>query len=132
MTRAEASVMLTRLLGAEKTALAGKWKHPFTDVPQWAGQIRRLAVSEWFDQGRFRDTVRLAAQCHLRPVLHFSDPGTFGCGQLSGYGFVDNDEVRQTDEEGFIRGDAVSLSARLLSTNYAKMAMKANAVWRKS
>ena len=51
------------------------------------GQIRRLAVSEWFDQGRFRDTVRLAAQCHLRPVLHFSDPGTFGCGQLSGYGF---------------------------------------------
>ena len=34
--------------------------------------------------------------------------------------FVDNDEVRQTDEEGFIRGDAVSLSARLLSTNYAK------------
>lgn len=37
-----------------------------------------------------------------------------------GTGFVDNDEVRQTDEEGFIRGDAVSLSARLLSTNYAK------------
>ena len=36
MTRAEASVMLTRLLGAEKTALAGNWKHPFTDVPQWA------------------------------------------------------------------------------------------------
>lgn len=33
MTRAEASVMLTRLLGAEKTALAGNWKHPFTDVP---------------------------------------------------------------------------------------------------
>ena len=37
-----------------------------------------------------------------------------------GTAFVDNDEVRQTDEEGFIRGDAVSLSARLLSTNYAK------------
>ena len=84
MTRAEASVMLTRLLGAEKTALAGNWKHPFTDVPQWAD---KYVVSEWFDQGRFRDTVRLAAQCHLRPVLHFSDPGTFGCGQLSGYGF---------------------------------------------
>ena len=72
MTRAEASVMLTRLLGA--CAAVG-------------GQIRRLAVSEWFDQGRFCDTVRLEAQCHLRPVLHFSDPGTFGCGQLSGYGF---------------------------------------------
>ena len=85
MTRAEASVMLTRLLGAEKTALAGNWKHPFTDVPQWADKY--VGWLEWFDQGRFRDTVRLAAQCHLRPVLHFSDPGTFGCGQLSGYGF---------------------------------------------
>ena len=36
MTRAEAAAMLTRLLGAEKTALSGTWKHPFTDVPQWA------------------------------------------------------------------------------------------------
>lgn len=37
-----------------------------------------------------------------------------------GTGFVDNDEVRQTDEEGFIRGDAVSLSARLLAEIYYK------------
>ncbi|MFR0941793.1 MAG: hypothetical protein ACLSF2_05320 [Butyricicoccus sp.] len=44
--------------------------------------------------------------------------------------FVGNDEVRQTDGEGFIRGDAVSLGA-LISTNYAKMAM-ATAVWRKA
>ena len=83
MTRAEASVMLTRLLGAEKTALEASVYR----CAAVGGQIRRLAVSEWFDQGRFRDTVRLAAQCHLRPVLHFSDPGAFGCGQLSGYGF---------------------------------------------
>ena len=84
------------------------------------GQIRRLAVSEWFDQGRFRDTVRLAAQCHLRPVLHFSDQAHLDADSYQGTAFVDNDEVQQDGRRGFIRGDAVSLSARLLSTNYAK------------
>ena len=38
MTRAEAAAMLSRFLGAEETALAGEWEHPFTDVPQWADQ----------------------------------------------------------------------------------------------
>lgn len=35
-TRIEALVMLIRVLGSEKEALAGTWKHPFTDVPAWA------------------------------------------------------------------------------------------------
>ncbi len=35
-TRVEALVMLIRVLGSEKEALAGNWKHPFTDVPAWA------------------------------------------------------------------------------------------------
>ena len=35
-TRAEALVMLIRVLGAEKEALNGNWSHPFTDVPMWA------------------------------------------------------------------------------------------------
>ncbi len=35
-TRIEALVMLIRVLGSEKEALAGNWKHPFTDVPAWA------------------------------------------------------------------------------------------------
>lgn len=131
MTRAEASVMLTRLL-AQKRPRGRKLGASVYRCAAVGGQIRRLAVSEWFDQGRFRDTVRLAAQCHLRPVLHFLTRAHLDADSYQGTAFVDNDEVRQTDEEGFIRGDAVSLSARLLSTNYAKMAMKATAVWRKS
>ncbi|MCL2587913.1 MAG: S-layer homology domain-containing protein [Oscillospiraceae bacterium] len=35
-TRAEALVMLIRLLGAEEAALAGSYTHPFTDVSGWA------------------------------------------------------------------------------------------------
>ncbi len=36
MTRAEGAVMIVRLLGEEKTALARNHSHPFTDVPDWA------------------------------------------------------------------------------------------------
>lgn len=35
-TRVEALVMLIRVLGEEQTALDGTWRHPFTDVPDWA------------------------------------------------------------------------------------------------
>ncbi|MDR3208004.1 MAG: trypsin-like peptidase domain-containing protein, partial [Oscillospiraceae bacterium] len=43
MTRAEAAVMVTRLLGKEAKALADKPAHPFTDVPDWAsGQVGYL------------------------------------------------------------------------------------------
>ena len=35
-TRAQAAVMLVRLLGAEQEALSGNYKHSFTDVPAWA------------------------------------------------------------------------------------------------
>jgi len=35
-TRAEAVVMIVRLIGGEAEALSGNWKSPFTDVPEWA------------------------------------------------------------------------------------------------
>ena len=120
MTRAEASVMLTRLLGAEKIALAGNWKHPFTDVPQWAdkyvgwlyqnGLTKGVSVTKYGSQRN----VTCGQYCIFLTRAHLD------ADSYQGTAFVDNDEVRQTDEEGFIRGDAVSLSARLLSTNYAK------------
>lgn len=120
MTRAEASVMLTRLLGAEKTALAGNWKHPFTDVPQWADKY-----VGWLYQNSLTKGVSATLYGSQRNVTCgqyciFLTRAHLDADSYQGTAFVDNDEVRQTDEEGFIRGDAVSLSARLLSTNYAK------------
>ena len=100
MTRAEASVMLTRLLGAEKTALAGNWSIRLPMLPQWADKYVGWLYQNGLTKGCFRDTVRLAAQCHLRPVLHFSDPAHLDADSYQGTAFVDNDEVRQTDEEG--------------------------------
>lgn len=120
MTRAEASVMLTRLLGAEKTALAGKWKHPFTDVPQWADKYVGWLYQNGLTKGVSATLYGSQHNVTCGQYCIFLTRAHLDADSYQGTAFVDNDEVRQTDEEGFIRGDAVSLSARLLSTNYAK------------
>ena len=120
MTRAEASVMLTRLLGAEKTALAGNWKHPFTDVPQWADKYVGWLYQNGLTKGVSATLYGSQRNVTCGQYCIFLTRAHLDADSYQGTGFVDNDEVRQTDEEGFIRGDAVSLSARLLSTNYAK------------
>lgn len=120
MTRAEASVMLTRLLGAEKTALAGNWKHPFTDVPQWADKYVGWLYQNGLTKGVSATLYGSQRNVTCDQYCIFLTRAHLDADSYRGTTFVDNDEVRQTDEEGFIRGDAVSLSARLLSTNYAK------------
>ena len=120
MTRAEASVMLTRLLGAEKTALAGNWKHPFTDVPQWADKYVGWLYQNGLTKGVSATLYGSQRNVTCDQYCIFLTRAHLDADSYQGTAFVDNDEVRQTDEEGFIRGDAVSLSARLLSTNYAK------------
>lgn len=120
MTRAEASVMLTRLLGAEKTALAGNWKHPFTDVPQWADKYAGWLYQNGLTKGVSATLYGSQRNVTCDQYCIFLTRAHLDADSYQGTAFVDNDEVRQTDEEGFIRGDAVSLSARLLSTNYAK------------
>lgn len=120
MTRAEASVMLTRLLGAEKTALAGNWKHPFTDVPQWADKYVGWLYQNGLTKGVSATKYGSQRNVTCDQYCIFLTRARCDYDSYAGTAFVDNDEVRQTDEEGFIRGDAVSLSARLLSTNYAK------------
>ena len=121
MTRAEASVMLTRLLGAEKTALAGNWKHPFTDVPQWADKYVGWLYQNGLTKGVSATKYGSQRNVTCDQYCIFLTRAHLDADSYQGTAFVDNDEVRQTDEEGFIRGDAVSLSVRLLSTNYAKI-----------
>ena len=120
MTRAEASVMLTRLLGAEKTALAGNWKHPFADVPQWADKYVGWLYQNGLTKGVSATKYGSQRNVTCDQYCIFLTRAHLDADSYQGTAFVDNDEVRQTDEEGFIRGDAVSLSARLLGTNYAK------------
>ncbi len=49
--RAEAVVMLVRLLGKESDALNGDYTHPFTDVPDWASPYIAYAYTEGITKG---------------------------------------------------------------------------------
>lgn len=50
-TRAQAAVMLVRLLGAEKEAQSGNYKHSFTDVPGWASDYVGYAKAKNITSG---------------------------------------------------------------------------------
>lgn len=50
-SRAEALVMLVRVLGKEREALSGTWKHPFTDVASWADQYVGYAYEKNLTNG---------------------------------------------------------------------------------
>lgn len=120
LTRAEAAAMLTRLLGAEQAALSGEWTHPFTDVPPWADRY----VGWLYESGLTKGTS---------PTIYGAEENVT-CGQYctflaraasddDSYEFLmhyDEDEVAACDAAGFVRGDAVSLSARLLEQYYTK------------
>lgn len=120
MTRAEAAVMLTRLLGAEDKALSGDWTHPFSDIPQWADKYVGWLYESGLTNGTSGTTyspdqdVTCGQYCtFLARASTDSDAYSW----LLQYG--ENEEER-CDEAGFIRGDAVSLSVRLLEQYYTK------------
>ena len=50
-TRTEALVMLIRVLGREAEALDGEYKHPFTDVEDWADQYVGFAYENGLTKG---------------------------------------------------------------------------------
>lgn len=50
-TRAEALVLLIRVLGKESEALSGTWSHPFTDVPSWADKYIGYAYQNGLTKG---------------------------------------------------------------------------------
>ena len=120
MTRAEAAAMLTRLLGAEQAALEGDWEHPFTDVPQWADPYVGWLYANGLTNGTAETTYSAEADVTCGQYCTFlarasTDYDYYGW--LLSYG--ENEEER-CNAAGFVRGDAVSLSARLLRETYRK------------
>ena len=124
MTRAEAAAMLTRFLGAEQKALAGTWQHPFTDVPSWADKY----VGWLYESGLTRgvsatlygaeENVTCGQYCTFLARAARDEDGYTFLLQYDDYEY--HKEVRLCDEAGFVRGDAVSLSTRLLGEYYTK------------
>lgn len=120
MTRAEAAAMLTRLLGAEQEALRGTWTHPFADVPQWADPYVGWLYESGLTKGISATTYGAEQNVTCGQYCTFlarasTDDDSYAW--LLRYG--ENEEER-CDAAGFVRGDAVSLSVRLLEQYYTK------------
>lgn len=121
-TRAEALVMLIRLLGEEKEAESYDAKHPFTDVPDWA----KAYVAYGFDMGytkgiseeKFGSDVFANEEMYLTFVLR-----SLGYSDAEGDFSWDNPyELAKTagiisgeSKDEFTRGDVVIISKAALS-----------------
>ena len=72
-TRAEALVMLIRMLGEEDAALSGEWEHPFTDVPAWAdpyvGYAYEKGLSNGVSETMFGTNLPVSAEHFLTFML---------------------------------------------------------------
>jgi len=122
-SRAEAVVMLIRLLGKEKDAKEGGWTHPFTDVPGWADKYVGYAYTHGLTNGvsatRF-GTDTASCQMYLTFVLR-----SLGYSDARGGDFTwDRPEelARETGilpegvhMESFLRADVALISEAALS-----------------
>ncbi len=124
-TRVEALTMLIRLLGKEKTAVQGSWKHPFNDVPAWADSYVGYAYQNGITNGvsdTSFGTGDANSQMYLTFVLR-----ALGYTDKNGEDFLWNnpytlaktagilyDCVNTTD---FLRADVVLVSYAALSAN---------------
>lgn len=70
-TRAEALVMLVRLLGKESEAKAWPWKHPFTDVEPWAEPYVAYAYENGLANGTTATTFGGSAPADGNTYLTF-------------------------------------------------------------
>lgn len=119
MTRAEAAVMLTRLLGAEDEALAGTPTHPFYDVPAWAnpyvGWLYENGLTKGVSATQYgaRQNVTCGQYC-----IFLSRAASEGASDEAWGGTLDQAAIHACDEAGFVRGDAVSISANALDWSY--------------
>ncbi len=119
MTRAQAAAMLTRFLGAEQEALTTEREHPFTDVPEWAdpyvGYLYENGLTKGVSATAYgaQENVTCGQYCtFLARASRGEDDYNF---LIFDYG---EQMLADCDAAGFVRGDAVSLSAYLLGQDY--------------
>ena len=70
-TRAEAAVMLVRLLGKEAEAKEENYEHPFTDVPEWADAYVGYLYENELTKGMGGDKFGTAEICTLQMFSTF-------------------------------------------------------------
>ena len=125
-SRAEAGVMLVRLLGAEEEALAAEdYTAPFTDVPNWAKPYVQYLYDKGLSNGESAVLYGAENPCtaqqyaaFLLRALGYSDAegGDFTYAGAMDFarelGVVD---MANCDEDNFLRDDVVAMSYTALS-----------------
>jgi hypothetical protein len=127
-TRAEAAVMLVRLLGKEEAALSVRDAHPFNDVPAWAAPYIAYMYANNLTRGvseaAFGTGVcdaRMYASFALRALGYDDANGDFSYEDALSFAYeVDmlSEETRARLEDGasFLRGDLAVMSLWALFT----------------
>ena len=126
-TRAQAGVMLIRLLGQEQAALTGTYTHPFTDVPTWADKYVGYLYAKGLTKGISETEFGAGLDCDVRMyttfvlrALGYSDTvGDFLYEDAVGFGAKVGvvDEVLAFGE--FLRDDMVAMSLLALKAQPA-------------
>jgi hypothetical protein len=114
--------MLVRFLGAEDKALAGTWKHPFTDVPQWADKHVGWLYQSGLTVGVSKTKYGAAQNTTLEQYAIFLSRAISGNDNWEANGVAAADEVRLWDRDNgfFSRAAAVGLSTRALTLTYTR------------
>lgn len=126
-TRAEAAVMLVRLLGGEKEATAKNYATPFTDVPSWAapyvGWLYENGLTAGATETTFGTTGKCTAQMYstfLLRSLGYQDTGASPDFQYANaIAFAEEKGVADyanCDADNFLRDNVVAMSYTALAT----------------
>lgn len=125
-TRAEAAVMLVRLLGGEKEATEKNYSTPFTDVPNWAapyvGWLYENGLTAGATETTFGTTGKCTAQMYstfLLRSLGYADTGAAADFQYANaIQFAEEKGVADyanCDTDNFLRDNVVAMSYTALS-----------------
>lgn len=128
-TRAEAGVMLIRMLGKESMALSQNNVHPFDDVPAWAspyvGYMYQNGLTNGISDDKYGSQSFIDAKSYatmLMRVLGYDDGnGDFSWSKALDKAveidLIDDDSKVTLDSVDFIRDHMAHLSYNLLKTN---------------
>ena len=125
-TRAEAAVMLVRLLGKETEAQAGNYNHTFTDVPAWAQKYIGFLYENGLTKGTSATTFSPQENCSaqmyttfiLRALGYSEDSGDYTYAEALDFGQeIGLMGASIASSDAFIRNDLASISYSALFQN---------------
>jgi hypothetical protein len=117
-TRAEAAVMLVRLLGKEADVQAGSFENPFTDVPSWAenyvGYLYESSLTNGTSGTTFSPYETCSAQMFsafvLRALGYSEDSGDFTYAQAQEFAAEIGLFGADSENDAFLRDDIAGMS----------------------